>query len=550
MKRLFLRVAFLAALLSWSSLAAAAEFRILHAEPIAARAADLAAPASGAAETLSFQAYGQTFDLALTSNAQLLSRLTAPQKASWQRFPLYRGTVAGRTSSWVRLTRVGDELHGAFWDGVDLYAIGPARTVAPFALQSLNAADADLVVYRLADTESVLNTAFCAVGDEHQLGARRGPEAFMAELRKDLSAAALAVEQLEIAFIADFELSSRFGANTQGEMLARINIIDGIYDGQMGIAIVPTFQIFTDVDDPFSSTTAASDLLSEVGTYRQSTPAIRARGLAHLMTGRNLDGNTAGVAFLDSLCSAFGGAGLSESTGNPTIAALIAAHEIGHNFGAPHDSEPGSDCESTPATFLMAPRVTGNDMFSQCSLDQMRPNAAAASCITPLAVADTALTVPGGTIAAGIAAAFNVNADINSIGTTAVNNVVVTATPGANLTVDSASVPSGTCTTGANSVVTCTLGTLAASTTRRVTLQVRASAAGATQVAFSLTATNDSGAQNNAATAAISVSATTSPPPPPPPPPRNDSGGGALQWLVLCALLGACVVRRRVCVSR
>lgn len=549
MRWIFLRAAFLAALLTWSSLAAATEFKVLHAEAIAAHAADLATEPDAGTSQLSFQAYGQQFDLALTSNAKLLSRLTATQRAAWARFALFRGTVAGRAGTWVRLTRVGDELHGAFWDGTELYTIAPARAVAPYALQSLDAAGSDPVVYRLSDTESVLDTAFCGVTSGHQLDSSANLEALFGELRKDVAAAALAIEQIEIAFIADFELSTRFGANTQGEMLARINVVDGIYDGQLGIAIVPTFQIFTASDDPFSDATMASDLLSEVGTYRQSTPAIRARGLAHLMTGRNLDGNTAGVAFLDSLCESFGGVGLSESTGSVTISALIMAHEIGHNFGAPHDSEPGSVCESTPPTFLMAPRVTGNDMFSQCSLDQMRPNAAAASCITPLAIADAALTVPAGTVTAVTNTAFNVNADVNSIGTGSVNNVVVTATPGVNLTVDSATVVGGTCTIGANSVVTCNLGAITASTTRRVTLQLRASAAGATQVAFSLTATNDGSAQNNGATASISVGAATVPPPPPPPS-NGGGGGGALQWFVLSALLGACVVRRRVGVSR
>lgn len=543
MRRIFLRAVFLAALLSWSSLAAAAEFKVFHAETISARASDLSPDADGSSSKLSFQAYGQQFDLALTSNARLLSRLTAAQKTAWSRFALYRGTIVGRPGSWVRLTRVGDELHGAFWDGRELYTIAPARAVAPFALQSLNATDSDPVIYRLADTESVLNTAFCGVGPEHGLASAAIAETLFAELRQDVAAAALATEQIEIAFIADFELSSRFGANTQGEMLARVNVVDGIYDGQLGIAIVPTFQIFTDTNDRFSSTTAASDLLSEVGTFRQSTPAIRARGLAHLMTGRDLDGNTAGVAFLDSLCQAFAGVGLSEATASVTIAGLVMAHEIGHNFGAPHDAEPGSVCESTPATFLMAPRITGSSTFSQCSLDQIRPNAAAASCITPLATTDAALSVPGGTVSAVTGTAFNVNVDVNSIGTATINNVVVTATPGANLTVDSATVPSGSCTTGANGVVTCTLGSLAASTTRRITLQMQASAAGATQVAFGLTATSDGSAQNNSATAAIAVGAPSTPPPPPS---NGGGGGGVLEWFGLALLLGACAARTRI----
>src|SRR5688572_13921253 len=339
--------------------AEASEFRVLKAEAIGLRATDVPARATSAQAHLHFQAYGQSFELVLSSNERLLANLPVAQKAALGNHALYRGVSAGRPGSWVRLTRVGDELHGAFYDGRDLYTIAPASDVAPFALQSLDADGSDAVVYRLADTESVLNSAFCGTGAEHGLqpssaatNPQKAHDAIVGELRA--VTAAVAVEQIEIAFIADFEFSTRFASDTQGAMLARINIIDGIFDAQVGVAIVPFFQIFRENDDPFTASDS-SNLLDQVANYRRDTPAIRSRGLAHLMTGRGLDGNTAGVAFVDTLCQARGGSGLSESTASTTTSALIASHEIGHNFGAPHDGEAGTTCESTPATFLMAP---------------------------------------------------------------------------------------------------------------------------------------------------------------------------------------------------
>ncbi|NJO13519.1 MAG: hypothetical protein HC872_08710 [Gammaproteobacteria bacterium] len=184
----------------------------------------------------------------------------------------------------------------------------------------------------------------------------------VAELRAQAIGAAVATEQIEIAFVADFELSQRFGTDTQATMMARANVLDGIFDSQVGVTIVPFFQIFTDSNDPFTASNA-STLLNELSTYRRNTPNIRSRGLAHLMTGRALDGNTAGVAFIGALCSVGSGAGLSEGTGSNTVASLIAAHEIGHNFGAPHDAEAGSACASTPGTFLMNPQINGSTTF-------------------------------------------------------------------------------------------------------------------------------------------------------------------------------------------
>ena len=78
-----------------------------------------------------------------------------------------------------------------------------------------------------------------------------------------------------------------------------------------------------------------------MGKYRVATAAVRARGLAHLMTGKDLDGTTAGIAYLDAACAGDRGVSLSGQSYGTTISALIMAHELGHNFGAPHDGAGG-----------------------------------------------------------------------------------------------------------------------------------------------------------------------------------------------------------------
>jgi hypothetical protein len=526
-----------ATFLSGISLATAADFKVLHAETIAARAGDLAVDADGHSR-LSFQAYGRQFELSLRPNVRLLSQMPATQRSTWERFPIYRGVLTGKPSSWVRLTRVGDELHGAIWDGTELFTIEPARAVAPFALQSLDAAGADSVMYRLADTESVLDTQFCGVGPMQGLNASAKYEALVDELRQTFAAAAVATERIEIAFIADFEFSNRFPANTQGEMLARINVVDGIYSDQVGVAIVaPALQVFTANDDPFT-TSAPPDLLNQLGSYRQSTSAIRSRGLAHLMTGRDLDGETAGIAFVNSLCEAFGGVGLSQNTSSVTVASLIAAHEIGHNFGAPHDAEADSACVGTPATFLMAPQINGSSTFSQCSLDQMRPNVQAAACITLLPTADAALGVPSGTVSAVNGVVFDLRIRVTSVGTATVNNVVVTATPGATLAIESAAVSIGTCSTSATAV-TCTLGSLPATSAQQIDLRLRGTAVGASQVSVGLASANDQNAQNNSANIPVAVNAQSTSTGG-----GGGGGGGSLDWRVVLVLLSLLLLSR------
>jgi len=78
-----------------------------------------------------------------------------------------------------------------------------------------------------------------------------------------------------------------------------------------------------------------------------------------------------GIAFLSGICTT-SGVGLTQAGGRGTFGALTAAHEFGHNFGAPHDNQAGSACATSPGTFLMNPSINGSDQFSQCSVQQIQ----------------------------------------------------------------------------------------------------------------------------------------------------------------------------------
>jgi len=102
-------------------------------------------------------------------------------------------------------------------------------------------------------------------------------------------------------------------------------------------------------------------------------------------------------------------------------AALIAAHEMGHVFGAPHDGEAGSACETTKDPYLMAPQLNHTSTFSSCSLDQMAPVVARASCLAPYDSADGAIDAP-----TDAPVALNVPTDVTvtvrSVGTATLTN--------------------------------------------------------------------------------------------------------------------------------
>jgi hypothetical protein len=123
--------------------------------------------------------------------------------------------------------------------------------------------------------------------------------------------------------IRNAELARQDGAAVETNMLARLNIVDGIFANQVGVRLQTlSVTVMTAGTQPFT-TTDSSALLDELKTYRVATAAQRSAGLSHLMTGRNLDGRTIGIAFIGGL-SALVEKGISDPPAR-LLAAIPAA---------------------------------------------------------------------------------------------------------------------------------------------------------------------------------------------------------------------------------
>lgn len=483
------------------SLAPAADaYRILHYE------APKILERSGVDErTLSFEAYGRRFDLLLEPNERL--RGPAARRAARDAEPL-RGTVIGAPHSWVRITRTPAGLQGLIFDGSDFYALETARSVAHFAAKPPVGLRADApVIYRLADAlmpdEELSCGTVASAGNEPEATAPATALQAWQKLQRELEAAAAITpaRQIEVAAVGDFELSTLSlpdGLTPEAAITARMNVVDGLFSAQLGVKTVVTdITIFRQAADPFSATTEAGRLLDELADWRQSNPLQTAYGLTHLLTGRDLSGSTVGMAFVGSICRRRSGAGLTQGTLSPTNAALVMAHEIGHNFGAPHDGERGGVCEATPQTFLMAPRLNGSQAFSACSLQQIAPVMSTASCLMPVSAADAALDAPLHGNRELVDRPFDYSFAVLSTGTLAVDDVRVSIELPAGLEAGAISVMEGACTAGANGTVSCTLGSIAPGIQRTITASLTPRSAGLATASFMIEAANDGFAGND-----------------------------------------------------
>lgn len=449
--------------------------------------------ANGPEATMRFQAMGREFDFRLQPNRALLAAVG--QRIDTRDIAVYRGRIAGVAGSWARFVVTDGAPRGMFFDGTTVYAVEAGVDAA---------GQRQPTIFRLEDLAIEPGALAC----DHVAHAKDADQLLAAvkgETGPTIASAPGATSNMDVGLVADFEFTNSMGSATDAELLARMNVVDGIFSSQLGVQLTVThIDSFASASDPFSDSSDSNVLLDELDDFRFQSLEQRSTGLTHMFTGRDLDGSNVGIAYSGSLCSSRFGAGLTQGTHGSTIDALIAAHEIGHNFGAPHDSTSGSPCESEPAIYLMAPSVNGSDQFSSCSITEMQDDIAAASCIGPMPSTDIA--VVAGSVPATVYTddAVSVTFDVDSVGTEDAADVTLDVTIPATVTVNGVSATSGSCSTGAGTA-SCTLGTIAGGSGVTVTLDTTAASAGNATFTAVGDATSDENANNNDATAAYTI---------------------------------------------
>jgi uncharacterized repeat protein (TIGR01451 family) len=332
---------------------------------------------------LSFTAFDRPFRVRLERNDLLLRRLPPDALRALRGVDVYRGDLVDIPGSWVRLTRHEGQLTGVIFDGAELFAIDAPARVARYLKSTLPAAGSAPIIFRWRDTTGALT-------DELQLRVGTAPNGGLTAL----AATAPVLDpgrQLDLGLVADSDFSLLEGAGVAAGMLSRANIVDGIFIAQLGLHVNVAELVVLDAQtDPFTAAEPRA-LLDELEAYRATTPTQRVQDLTHLLTGREFAAagqgpQTVGIANLAAVCDERLGTGLTRASFGVTGDALIMAHELGHNFGAPHDAELGP-CENESTSYIMARTLNGGREFSACSIQQMQPQLAS-SCLDLIAPGD------------------------------------------------------------------------------------------------------------------------------------------------------------------
>jgi Metallo-peptidase family M12B Reprolysin-like/Reprolysin family propeptide/FG-GAP-like repeat/FG-GAP repeat len=345
---------------------------------------------AGQNRTFSLRAQDRDFTLELELNDLRSPRYKAEETGSngvreipFAGVTTYKGKVAGDDASKARISINGARVEGYFFTGADKFFVEPAANF------SRSAQPGDLIVYKAEDILDPVEFS-CGLHIEEKMAA--GKELAASQMSPEVST----LRVIEIATEADLEYVNATGnsAATNADILNTINMVEGVYEDELGITFSVVYQHTWATADPFTGTGVDSLLRSFQAYWNTNNPVTQTpRDTVHLWTGKSY-AQAQGYAFIDVVCnhpeSAYGLSGKLEWT---PAKYEISAHEIGHNLGAVH-VEAADSCGNT----LMNAQLTTSTPFTFCatSREQIRSHVAASgSCMSTRAVSLTRFDYDG-----------------------------------------------------------------------------------------------------------------------------------------------------------
>lgn len=287
----------------------------------------------------------------------------------------YKGIIEGEYGSRARVTIDESKIEGFFITNGEMFLIEPASDY------SKSAAAGDFVVYRVND---VRQTDVFTCRSELLEKIVKGKE-----MVRNGAASSLVANAIEVATEADFDfVTSTAGASgANAKILSILNMVEGVYENELNLAISVVFQHTFSTGDPYNGTNADTLLVSFRDHWNANYPLTQyPRDTAHLFTYKP-NVRSQGYAYLGVVCNnpafAYGLSGRVDTTwGWEEANFLITSHEIAHNLGANH-SDAASSCVNT----LMQSQLNGSTQLSFCSFSRGEIGnfvGTNGSCLTPL----------------------------------------------------------------------------------------------------------------------------------------------------------------------
>ncbi len=286
----------------------------------------------------------------------------------------YRGVVAGVPDSGVGVSLTDGQIQGiVMLPSGDpaaarvMWAIDPLSWYDPLAPRTAH------VVYKSSDLPAI--PGFCGTITTPAPAPRHDPNGGGGT--DNLLVCELAVDS-DVQF---YQLRGSNQATAIADMEQVLNSNNVIYERDVDVTFEVVHMIVRTAAGPYTTTTNANTILEQFRNHWFSAQGSIQRDLAHMFSGKDFSGSTIGIAYLSGVCSTSNGYGLVQTPGlGFSVRVAVTAHEIGHNFSAPH-------CDGNPTCSIMCSGLggcTGNiSSFGTTEKGQISAYAVTRPCLSP-----------------------------------------------------------------------------------------------------------------------------------------------------------------------
>ena len=278
---------------------------------------------------------------------------------------VFDGHVVGVEDSWVRVTLQDGSLTGVIHLDGENKRLTPANMMGTLDYYQPSIRKPDTVpgVHSdLADTVLGLDVLIAP------------PEIGSGEIDSGLSPRSISIKSdvrsVPISIVVDSQYDRYYAGAGMANALNNLNIADGIYR-QFGLALALDEALqFEDGADPLSlGAVPLESILRSFRDYRlQYQTLFGDSALSYLFSGNPKTDVTLGLAWIDTACR-LDGYDVGVTTPS-TFGDVLLTHELGHSFGAQHDTD--TQCNDNSLS-VMWPNISERTetTFSSCSQESV-----------------------------------------------------------------------------------------------------------------------------------------------------------------------------------
>jgi hypothetical protein len=275
----------------------------------------------------------------------------------------YAGYVNDNPANMIRLTISDEIIRGFIVVDQETFIFDQLRRIIKEGNKNL------IILYKAKDVREK-NNLLCGVINQRELDYLSQIESSTQSMKSGVSTCRI----LELATDADYEWYQLYGSNSNDEILAIINMIQGVYLNTFDLETVVVYQhVFTTSNDPYTANPltdqGSSDLLNEMRVYWENNFSNIDRDLAHLFVGREsgVEEGYVGRSYWATVCADPGYEyGFSRDWAEQFT---TTAHEIGHSFSGLHGD--GRNCGTQSATVMCVGTKAIPLVFSTPSINRI-----------------------------------------------------------------------------------------------------------------------------------------------------------------------------------